>query len=104
MLYELRIYGIAEGKTDKIVRFMRDTNLRLFKRHGFGIEGMWLPDDDNSKWYYLLSFEDKADREKKWADFLAEPEWTAEQKALGMEDTVTSVESYLMKKEHFFEK
>jgi hypothetical protein len=101
MLYELRIYDIAEGKMNKIVKFMKYTNHRFFKKHRFGIEGMWLSADDNSKWYYVLSFKDKADREKKWADFLAEPEWTAEREALGMEDTVMSVESYLMKKASF---
>ncbi|MDL2220112.1 NIPSNAP family protein [Eubacteriales bacterium OttesenSCG-928-N14] len=103
MLYELRIYGIAEGKMDKILTFMRDTNLRFFKKHGFGIEGMWIPADDNSKYYYLLSFEDLADKEAKWAAFYAEPDWAKEQEALDLRDTVTSVESYLMERVPFLD-
>jgi hypothetical protein len=77
MIYELRIYEAAPGKMGDLNRRFRDLTLGLFERHGMKVEWFATPaaGDWSDRLYYLMSFEDMADRDRKWAAFGADPDW-----------------------------
>jgi hypothetical protein len=56
-------------------RFENHT-LRIWDRHGIEPVGFWLAEVGTSNvLHYLLRWADMADREKRWAAFLADEEW-----------------------------
>jgi hypothetical protein len=71
MIDELGIYEIAHGKMAEQHRRFSEITLGFFKKHGFGVE--WFATPLSGEWtdriYYLLSFEDLADRERKCEAF-----------------------------------
>jgi hypothetical protein len=83
MIYELRTYESTPGNVDNLHRRFSDHTVGLFKKHGIGMFGFW--DESVSPAHmvlghgdsmtYMLSFEDVAEREKKWAAFRADPDW-----------------------------
>ena len=77
MLYELRVYEAAPGKMAALHARFRDHTIAIFQRHGMKVEWFATPaqGDWNDRLYYLLSFSDLADRERKWAAFQGDAEW-----------------------------
>ncbi|HTE84839.1 MAG TPA: NIPSNAP family protein [Dehalococcoidia bacterium] len=77
MLYELRIYEPYPGKMPALHARFRDHTIAIFQKHGIGVE--WFATAMTGDWsdrlYYLLSFADLADRERKWAAFGADQDW-----------------------------
>jgi hypothetical protein len=51
--------------------------LKMWEKHGIRQAGFWtvLIGESNHDLYYLLEWEDLAERETKWDAFQADPEW-----------------------------
>ena len=78
MIYELRVYHCVPGRLPDLVKRFDTLTLPLWKKHGIEQAGFWTTaiGDSNQALYYLLKWASLADREKKWAAFQADSEWT----------------------------
>ena len=77
-VYELRTYHCFDGRLDALKARFRDHTIEIFKRHGIESIGYWVPQDpETSKntLVYLIVHPSKADADKNWAAFQADPEW-----------------------------
>ena len=78
-LLELRSYYAMPGKLEDIHKRFRDHTLQIFAKHGMTVVGFWGPvykkDGSENKLVYMLSFKDRAERDAKWKEFQADPEW-----------------------------
>jgi NIPSNAP len=77
MIYELRIYRIADGRMDDIRERMLERVPSLFDKHGLRVFGHWsvivgarLP-----CFVYMLEFDDASEREEAWKRFYADENW-----------------------------
>jgi hypothetical protein len=79
MLYELRIYDCCPGRLPALLKRFDTATLKIWERHGIRQAGFWTTviGENNNRLYYLLAWESLAEREKKWATFMADPEWIA---------------------------
>lgn len=79
MIHELRIYTAHPGKMGPLLARFRDHTLRLFEKHGIVNVGYWTNaiGGRNDELWYILGYEDLAQRERAWAAFMADPEWQA---------------------------
>ena len=79
-VYELRLYHVNPGKMDELkARFGNHTDA-IFKRHNMNSVGYWVPEDVPSSqnlFVYILQHPSRAEAEKNWAAFQADPEWKA---------------------------
>ena len=77
MIYEWRVYQIVPGKARQLNERFANHTAALFRKHGMEIVGVW----ENSvgcatnTLYYMLGFEDAAQRESAWKSFKEDPEW-----------------------------
>lgn len=79
-IYEVRTYTTHPDKLDDLHRRFRDHTLRLFEKHGMTNVGYWVPQDSarsQNTLIYILSYPSRADRDRSWTAFLADPEWVA---------------------------
>jgi hypothetical protein len=78
-LYELRTYYANPGKLEDIHKRFRDHTMQIFAKHGMKVENFWGPvykkDGSENRLVYLMSFKDRAERDAKWKEFSADPEW-----------------------------
>jgi hypothetical protein len=76
-IYELRIYTPADGKLDAVNARFRDHTRTIFDRHHMKSVGYWLPTEGTNagKFVYILEHASRADADKNWAAFNADPEW-----------------------------
>ena len=79
-LFEMRTYYAAPGKFEALHSRFRDHTNRLFRKHGMTLIGYWVPTEkakgaDNTL-VYILAYPNKEVREKAWAGFAKDPEWT----------------------------
>jgi NIPSNAP len=82
--FELRIYSTYDGKYDDLLARFRDHTTKLFEKHGMTNIAYWNPTDDPKKGkqlYYVLAFPSREAAKKSWAEFQADPDWKAVQKA-----------------------
>ncbi len=79
MLYELRIYECPSGRLPDLLKRFDTITLRLWDKHGIRQAGFWTTviGPSNQTLYYLLAWESLAEREQKWARFMADPDWLA---------------------------
>lgn len=79
MLYELRIYDAIAGKLPAVNARFRDHTSKLFEKHGIKSVGYWtvVIGPSNQRLYYILEWQNMADREQKWNAFTSDPEWVA---------------------------
>ncbi|MBV1692995.1 MAG: NIPSNAP family protein [Hyphomicrobiales bacterium] len=79
MQYELRIYDCCPGRLPALLKRFDTATLKIWERHGIRQAGFWTTviGENNNRLYYLLAWESLAEREKKWATFMADPEWIA---------------------------
>jgi NIPSNAP len=92
MLYELRIYHAIPGRLPDLLKRFDTITLNIWKRHGIEQAGFWTTVIGGSL----------ADRENKWASFLADPEWIsarAETEKNG--PIVASVENHILQPTSF---
>jgi len=97
-LYEMRIYYAAPGKLDALNARFRDHTVKLFEKHGMTNIGYWVPiDNKENKLVYVLSFPDKAARDKSFKAFGGDPAWQKAYKASETEGKlVNKIQSIFM--------
>jgi len=73
MIYENRIYTAVPGKLPAINARFADITIDYFNQYDIGMMGFWNDEIGTSNQLtYILTFDDMADREKKWAAFRAD--------------------------------
>lgn len=76
MIYELRIYEAMPGKLQALNHRFANFTLSAWRKRGWKVVGFWTETIGTSnQLIYMLGFENLAEREKKFAEFLADPEW-----------------------------
>jgi hypothetical protein len=77
MIHELRVYHCMPGRLPALLKRFETITLALWERHGIRQAGFWtvLIGESNQALYYLLAWESLAERERKWAAFMSDPEW-----------------------------
>ena len=77
MIYELRIYTCLPGRLPALLKRFETATLKIWEKHGIKQAGFWtvLIGNGNHDLHYLLAWESLAEREKKWAAFMADPAW-----------------------------
>ena len=77
MIHELRIYECMPGRLPALHNRFETITLKLFEKHGIRQAGFWttLIGQNNQALYYLLEWENLAERELKWDNFQVDPEW-----------------------------
>ena len=74
---QLRIYEIFDGNKVAFHSRFRDHAQRIMKRYGFTIVTMWESrHGDRIEFVYLLDWPDEATMKQRWAQFLADEEWS----------------------------
>jgi len=79
MIHELRIYRCVPGRLPVLHKRFESATLGLWEKHGIRQLGFWtvVIGDGNHDLYYMLEWQDMAERERKWAAFQADPTWHA---------------------------
>src|SRR5690606_41216656 len=76
-LHELRVYNCVPGRLPALLKRFEDVTLKLWEKHGIRPAGFWTVEigESNNDLIYLLAWESLAEREPRWARFMADPEW-----------------------------
>jgi hypothetical protein len=72
------MYHAKEGKMDALVARFRDHTEALFQRHNMRSVGYWQPEDapdSQNLFIYVLEHPSRAEAEKNWTAFQADPDW-----------------------------
>jgi len=79
MIHELRIYHCMPGRLPALNKRFETITLKMWQKHGIRQAGFWtvLIGESNHDLYYLLEWENLAEREKKWNAFQSDPDWHA---------------------------
>jgi len=79
MVYELRIYRCLPGRLPALLKRFETATLKLWDKHGIRQAGFFTTviGESNNDLTYLLAWESLAEREGKWAAFMADPDWIA---------------------------
>lgn len=79
MLYELRIYHAVPGRLPDLNKRFETVTLKMWERFGIRQVGFWTVavGPSNNALYYLLEWNDMAEREQKWSAFAGHPDWLA---------------------------
>ena len=79
MIYEQRVYRCCPGRLPALLARFQNHTLKLWDKHGIRQAGFWttLVGESNQELTYLLAWESLAERETKWAAFMADPDWIA---------------------------
>ena len=77
MIYELRVYRCLPNRLPALLKRFETKTLKLWEKHGIRQAGFWttLIGESNHELTYLVAWESLAEREQKWAAFLADPDW-----------------------------
>lgn len=98
MIYELRIYTIAQGKEKALNDRFKNVTLDLFKKYGVNVCDFWT-DLKGEKLYYICSFENEQKREEIWNSFKADKDWIKAKSDSEVNGSLTEkVESILLKR------
>ncbi len=79
MLHELRIYHAMPGRMPDLNKRFETITLKIWEKHGIKQVGFWtvLMGPSNQILYYMLEWENLAEREKKFTAFANDPRWLA---------------------------
>ena len=77
MIYELRVYHCVPGRLPDLIKRFDTITLKLWEKHGIRQAGFWTTviGESSQTLYYFVTWESLAEREKKWAAFMADSEW-----------------------------
>lgn len=77
VVHELRIYEAMPGRLGDLHQRFTDVTLNIWQRLGIRPIGFWntLVGPSSNSLYYLLEWENLAEREDKWSRFVSDPEW-----------------------------
>ena len=102
-VFELRTYQATPGKLDNLLTRFRDHTTALFKKHGMGQFGYWVPtekkDGASEKLIYILSHKDAEACAMSFKEFRSDPDWVkvkAESETSGSLTVKDGVQSVLM--------
>ena len=80
MIYELRTYWAAPGKSEALHNRFRTLTLGIFAKHGMQLVGFWTPDpstEETGDLVYIMASADQEAKARAWDAFRADPEWIA---------------------------
>lgn len=79
MIHELRIYTCLPGQMPRLLKRFETLTLPIWARLGIRHAGFWTTvlGPTHNDLTYLIAWDSLADREAKWAAFMADPEWIA---------------------------
>ena len=91
MIHELRIYHAVPGKLPALIKRFETTTIKFWDKHGIRQVGFWTSviSESNNDLYYILEWENLAEREQKWNAFMSDPDW-AKARAESEKDGVLS--------------
>ena len=77
MIYEMRVYRCVPGRLPALLKRFDTITLKLWEKHGIKQAGFWttLVGESHQELTYLLAWESLAEREKKWTEFMSDPQW-----------------------------
>ncbi len=77
MIHELRIYHASPGKLPALLKRFETTTLKFWDKYGIRQVGFWTTyvGESNNDLYYLLEWNDLAERQQKWDAFMSDPDW-----------------------------
>jgi hypothetical protein len=76
-VFEYRVYQVVPGRLPALHRRFGEITLPLFQKHGIAVVGFWdTVVGTSNQLHYLLRFDDLAHRERAWAGFTTDPDWT----------------------------
>jgi hypothetical protein len=75
MLYEYRRYEVIPGRLGDLNKRFATITIPIWERFGVRVVGFWTAEVGTSNvLHYMLSWEDMAERERKWSAFIADKE------------------------------
>ena len=77
MIHELRKYTPHPGKGPALLARFEATTMPIFERLGIRLLHCWTVPAEPGALYYLVRFDDDAQRKAAWAAFGADAEWKA---------------------------
>ena len=79
MIYELRVYRCVPNRMPALLKRFESKTLAIWRKHGIRQAGFFttMIGQSSQELTYLLAWESLAEREQKWAAFIADPEWIA---------------------------
>lgn len=78
MIYEIRVYEAADGKSDAMRRRFLDVVVpKFFPRHGIEVLGAFTAPAEDGRLTYMTRFANEDARKSAWAAFVADPEWAS---------------------------
>ena len=77
MILEMRVYRCLPGRLPALLKRFENTTTKLWEKHGIKQAGFFttLIGESNQELTYFLAWDSLADREKKWAGFMSDPDW-----------------------------
>ncbi|MDN3273183.1 NIPSNAP family protein [Frankia sp. RB7] len=77
MIYEMRVYHCVPGRLPALLKRFETVTLKLWEKHGIRQAGFFttMIGLSNQELTYFLAWESLAEREKKWAGFMTDPDW-----------------------------
>ena len=77
MILEMRVYRCLPGRLPALIKRFETITLKLWEKHGIKQAGFFttLIGESNQELTYFLAWDSLADREKKWAGFMSDPDW-----------------------------
>ncbi|WP_332692743.1 NIPSNAP family protein [Devosia sp.] len=77
MIYELRVYDCLPGKLPALLQRFSDHTLGIWDSHGIRQAGFFTTviGENSNRLTYFLAWQSLAEREAKWAAFVADPAW-----------------------------
>ena len=77
MIYELRIYRAVPGRMPALLKRFETKTLKIWERMGIRQVGFWTTviGPSHLELVYLLAWDSMEERQRKWEEFQADPEW-----------------------------
>ena len=76
MLYEWRVYEVVPGRMGALHARFQNITLKFFEKHGIKVVGFWESViGATNTLYYMIVWENMAQREKVWNAFMSDPDW-----------------------------
>jgi len=77
VLYELRIYHATPGRMAALNKRFENVTVKIWQKHGIRPIGFWTVaiGQHSNDLYYILAWENLAERDQKWHAFRADPDW-----------------------------
>lgn len=80
MIHEVREYTPMPGRLGDVIDLFKSVVIPLFRRHDMDLVHVGMTtigENSFNELVYTMRFADLAELERKWAAFLADPDWTA---------------------------